>query len=515
MAQTSKALGSHIFLGIPTLSTARRSTAWMDGLYSLQMPLGTSLARAWAEDLPIAAARNRLCQAGIDAGADYILFLSDDVIPPPNMVLAMLDKIGREYPVENGNVARASMVSGVYWTKTTPSEPYLWNGLLKGSYKDWRVGEFFPIDFAGCDALMIETAALKECPQPWFSTEWIWEEGQEVSPIATEDFYFYTKMRKAGFRLFVDTSIQARHEDRHTGVQYGLTVDMPQAMDERPESEFRGQYIADIGAGYDTPRFEGAKVVRFDGDQAVRPDVRCDIRAIPDLYKGKFDVVHTRHVLEHFARREAPSIVAHWASLLVPDGELVIRVPNIEWAIERFVDPEASTAQRAYAWDQLYGAQKGPYDFHKNGFTERKLTSLLQLTGILTDVEVTLEDEGQNLCAKARYTGPPVITRLVEEWDEIREQEGLGTPSTAPVEGVSSPGTGEGVASPVASTEHSYLGRLCDIKDCNRPAESLARDLFNDAPSPGDPAMWVPSQYDKAGCVDHPVYSVKYSKRGL
>ena len=459
MAQTLKALGSHIFLGIPTLSTARRSTAWMDGLYSLQMPLGTSMARAWAEDLPIAQARNSLCQAALDSGADYLLFLSDDVIPPPNMVLTMLDKIGREYPVEGGGVARASMITGVYWTKTTPSEPYLWNDLLKGSYKDWRVGEFFPVDFAGCDALMVETAALRECPQPWFSTDWVWEEGQEVSPIATEDFYFYTNMRKAGFRLFADTSIQARHEDRHSGVQYGLTVDMPQAMDERPDLEFKGLYVADIGAGFESPQFTGAKVVRFDGAAEVRPDVRCDVRAIPEVYTGKFDVVHSRHVLEHFARREAPSIVAHWSRLLVPDGELIVRVPNIGWAIERFLDAEATVGQRAYAWDQFYGAQKDPYDFHKNGFTARKLKALLEVGGFLTDVSVALEDEGQNLCGRGRYVGAVPPLALAEEWEQIRAQEGVRTLPAAPADSVSSLGAGEGVASPAVPYKSSTMKR--------------------------------------------------------
>lgn len=507
MTQIADQLGAHVLLGIPTLSTARRSTAWFDSLAGLQMPLGTSMARLWSEDLPIAASRNRLCQAAIDNGAKYLLFLSDDVLPPPNMILAMLSKIGREYPVEDGKVARASMITGVYWTKTTPAEPYLWNEMLGGSFKDWRVGEFFPINFAGCDALMIEVEALKSCPQPWFSTDWAWEEGQQPSPIATEDFFFYTQMRKAGHRLFVDTSLQCRHEDRASGQQFGLTMDMPQALDERPPAEFKGKYVADIGAGFDSPFMEGARLVRFDGDVAVRPDVRCDLRAIPELYTGTFDVVHSRHVLEHFARREAPAVVAHWAQLLVPGGELIIRVPNIGWAIERFLDEEASAAERAYAWDQFYGAQRTPYDFHKNGFTERKLAALLRTAAPLEDVTVTLEDEGQNLCARARYTGPVPVPALIPEWKKIRQSEGAAVEASpvSPGGDASSPRVGEGVASSARPN--------CDV--CGQLATNGAQDMVNET-GPLDVVMrYRPLPYIKNGCDEHPVESITYERSVL
>jgi len=92
----------------------------------------------------------------------------------------MLDKIGHTFPVRHPVVtggelkwvadgraqARASMITGVYWTKTYPPEPYLFNGLLKGTYRDWVAGEFFDIDIAGCDCLLIETAMLKAIPFP-------------------------------------------------------------------------------------------------------------------------------------------------------------------------------------------------------------------------------------------------------------------------------------------------------------------------------------------------------------
>lgn len=442
-------LGSRVMLGIPTLSTARRSTAWLDAISSLGVPLGSSIGRVWVEDMPVAAARNRICQTAIDNNVDYLLFVSDDVLPPPNILLAMLDKIGREFPTENGQMARASMITGVYWTKGYPSEPYLWNGLLKGTYKDWTVGEFFPVDFAGCDALMIEVEMLKQLPQPWFSTEWTWEPGQQVSPIATEDFYFYSKAREHGFRLFADTAIQCFHEDRSTGMLYGLTTDMFQAGG-TPEYGTECKIIADIGAGLDTPYFgPNTLITRFDGRADTRPDVRCDITRIPPNHFGKYQVVHARHVLEHFPRREAPKIVAHWAELVSPGGELVIRVPNIEYAFDKALN--GTPDEKAYAWNQIYGAQTYPYDFHKNGFTPRKLETLLSTAGSnIHGVTVELEDDGQNICGRARVSGPAEVEALTDVWDRIDAQEGRSPSIEAPItQGENDPSS---VTEPCSST---------------------------------------------------------------
>lgn len=387
---------------------------------SLQMPLGSSLGRVWIEDRPIAEARNALCHAALDAGADYLVMLGDDVLPPPNMILTMLDKVGREYPTEPGRTARASMLTGVYWTKTYPTEPYLWNGLLQGSHKDWTVGELFPVDMAGCDALIIETAMLREIPEPWFSTSWVWEPGQDVSPIATEDFYFYTKARERGFRLFADTSIQCWHEDRPTGQVFGLTTEMRQAGG-TPEAD--GLLVAEIGAGSDSPAWgPGCTVVRFDMREDVHPDVRCDVRAIPPNHHGVYDLVHARHILEHFDRIEAPHLVRHWADLLKPGGRLVIRVPNLSYALDRIASHD-STEGVQYAYQQVYGGQFYPGDYHRNGFTARKLAALLGTVPELGQIEVVDEDGGQNLKATAVLGARREPEAIAPVWEAIRQTE--------------------------------------------------------------------------------------------
>lgn len=446
-------LGLRVILGIPTTKAARRSVAWIDAMSGLQLPLGSSLGRMWVEDQPIAAARNLVCEQALQAGAEYLVFLSDDVLPPPNMILSMLDKIGREFPVENGKLARASMITGVYWTKTYPSEPYLWQTMTGGAHRDWKVGEFFPVNLAGCDALMIETKMLREIPFPWFSTDWIYENGQQPSSIATEDFYFFTKARRHGFRLFADTGIQCFHEDRSTGALFGLEVGMPQAGG-RPEGG-EGLLVAELGAGNSLPTYAaGTKVIRFDirADE-VRPDVQCDLRSIPEWHFGKYDIVHARHVLEHFTREEAPRLIAHWARLLKPGGKMIIRVPNLASALatlQRYTSGESIDGEDLlYAWSQVYGGQKYEADRHYNGFASRTLLGLLRLCPLLGNVEVVEEDDGINLKGTATLVTEHRYEAIQPWWDEIA----LAEPASAGVS-AGAGSFGDGVPAPAPSPPH-------------------------------------------------------------
>lgn len=438
-------LNTHLVIAIPTTSEARMSLTWMEATTGMSMPLGTSAARFWSKEMSIAEARNQLCKRALDIGAEYIVFIGDDVIVPPNTVISMLEKIGRSYHVE-GNMLKADMITGIYWTKGYPSMPYLWNGALKGPHLDWKVGDFFPVDLAGCDCLMIRCEVLRHMPYPWFSTDWTWEEGQKVSSLTTEDFYFFTKARQHGFRLFADTSIQCSHEDRASGMLFGLTTDMPQAggMPDTDEGEY---LVAEIASGYWSPAYgRNTKVIRFDIDSATKPDVQCDVLSIPEWWHGKFDIAHASHILEHLPRDQAKEAVGHWLKLLKVGGTIKIRVPNIAYPMKRILAMEEGKGHVGqYDWAQIYGLQQtggNPDDWqvHRNGFTKRKLEALLKSFACLGNIEVTETEtdqtddgSGLNLMAKATLVKSLDPEVLLDKWDEIWKREGIPLPKNVMV----------------------------------------------------------------------------------
>jgi predicted SAM-dependent methyltransferase len=390
-----------VALGMPTYGKV--SMMWANARAHLAFPLGSCAVDITIGDRgnfeEISAARNIIVKDAIEKKAEYVFFLGDDVIVPPNTVLQLLSR-------------EKDIITGIYWTKNWPTHPYLWQGLQKGPYLDWKAGELFKVDFAGCDCLLVNMRVFKEVKFPWFSRDWLWDKGQDKpSELATEDFYFYLKAQKAGFDLWADTSIQCLHEDRASRMTFGLTEDMPQAGGQ-PNENYKGKRIADLGSGRHTPFFnQEAEIVRFDIDESVNPDFRCDLRQIPQPDES-FDVVHSQHVLEHFGRHDAQKLIHEWIRILKVGGEIIVRVPNLMFAMKNLIEGKSSH----YEWWQIYGAQQSEYDFHKNGFTTGTLKKLLEIESCLDDIEVV--EKNENIEAKAVKKKSQTLPILTEWWNE-------------------------------------------------------------------------------------------------
>ena len=403
-----------VLLGVPTLESRPVSWDWMDYFMNLQFPLGASVSRARIIGKDVAEARNALVQMALDCGADYLLMLGDDNLPPANL-FALLHR------------HREMMVTGVYWQKSYPTHPYLWDGLLKGFYEDWKVGEYFPIDFGGCDALLVNTDVFRAIEPPWFSRDWTFEPEQKPNPMLTEDFYFYTKARAAGFRLMVDTAAQLDHQDRASGVRFGLERGMPQWDPQAPHPSTDPKVlVADIGAGAASPWFgANATIRRYDADPRTNPDVRCDIRAIPEPDQT-FDIVSTRHVLEHFMWEEAPALITEWTRILKVGGQLRVSVPNLAAAAREILkaDADPNLDVGLYPLWQVYGKQEGAYgEIHRNGFTRHGLRRLLEHCGLDCIVVEVAGDFGENLEASAVKAEHPALLAIGPVWRGIAEHE--------------------------------------------------------------------------------------------
>lgn len=419
-----------VAIGLPTWGKV--SVSWAQSYRHLGGPLGANTIELTPiVGKPIAQARNDIMQEAIHNKADFLFMLGDDVLAPADTIIRMLQRMWDDPSI--------SLLTGMYWTKQWPTQPYIWRGVQRGPYMDWKYGEFFEVDYAGCDCLMIRlTDEIKALGPEWFSTDWKWNREDGPALIATEDFFFYTKTRKAGIKLWCDSLIQCIHEDRNSGMQFALTTDMPQyAGKDEPLLPEPGTdaaplvKVAELGAGLISPYFgsaERVKVVRFDIDEKAQPDYRCDIRHLP-VPDQSFDVVHSRHVLEHFGRDELFKVMREWTRILRIGGELRLSVPNVLHAMVQILMMEDElTPVDPYPWWQLYGQQADERDFHHNGFTPRRVKMLLEMMEVFEDIEVTTGDgpEGNlNVYAKARKVAHPETHALLPEWDVIERMEGI------------------------------------------------------------------------------------------
>jgi hypothetical protein len=87
------------------------------------------------------------------------------------------------------------------------------------------------------------------------------------------------------------------------------------------------------------------------------------------------------------------------------------------------LDENSEGGARNYAFAQVYGGQAYPYDYHKNGFTARKLLNLTKFVPGQGDATVEEENDGQNLKLTATLLFRPEYESIGTWWNEIQEMQ--------------------------------------------------------------------------------------------
>lgn len=132
--------------------------------------------------------------------------------------------------------------------------------------------------------------------------------------------------------------------------------------------------IIEIGA---LERREGVVQV----DRYGSPDVRADIRALPFRH---LDRIEASHVLEHVPDADIVVALKSCRRALKPEGILDIHVPDLLWAMRRFLRSQ-SQGERWGFWQRfIYGSQAGEGQFHQTGFSVKRLSDCLVAAGFRT-----------------------------------------------------------------------------------------------------------------------------------
>lgn len=384
--------GISVVIGVPTFGMV--SYYFAQAIKGQQFPLVSSSLDCYVKGKPIAEARNEIVQFALDNNATYIFWLDDDVIPPPDSFL----KLWRH---------QKDIINGVYWSKSNPPMPLLFRGHLNMPYLNWHVGDLIEIDAAGNGLTLVKTDVYRQISEkiggPWYSTEYGSFPGAAVSPLNnTEDLYFYWKARKAGYKIWADTSVQAFHYEKTQDVMYNMPSSSPQANPAWEIKPMGNKLIADIGSGGISPyMLDEGTIVSFDIREEVHPDVVCDVRYLP-VPNETFDIVFSSHTLEHFGWRHVDKVLKEWARVLKVGGELRIVVPNARHVAQRLLDDTLAPTDYWVLW----GEQDYPKNMHGVGFTPKTLQGLVHSLGR----EWGQEDKGvfENIqIREGDYLGPP------------------------------------------------------------------------------------------------------------
>ncbi len=190
----------------------------------------------------VADAQNIAIQDAIDRNFDWLFLHEDDVVLSHDCFLRL-----NEY-MRDGSIP---VISGLYYTKSEPSEPILYRGRGNSYYGNWKFGDKVWVDGVPTGCLLISMRLIKEmykdaekytafnrpCRKVFDTPGKVWfdpETGHMETAMGTSDLYWCDwvlsgkYLKKAGFDkvcrkknpFLVDTKIFCKHIDLNSGRQY-------------------------------------------------------------------------------------------------------------------------------------------------------------------------------------------------------------------------------------------------------------------------------------------------------
>ncbi len=235
----------------PTMGNVRME--WVQARYAQMIPTNWSFAdmlQFLSSHIPmeyqLADAQNLLAKKVIEDGYEWVLFIEDDNVLPPDAFIRMNEYMNR------GDIP---MVSGLYFLKSTFAEPLLYRGRGNSHFRDWKLGDRVWVDGMPMGFLLMHSSLIKAA---WDESEeymvmgektrrvfeqpnsmWLDEEsGGIIAKGGTTDLQWcsrlmedgllakagWPKFQKMKYPFLVDTRIFVKHIDRNSGVMWPVTV---------------------------------------------------------------------------------------------------------------------------------------------------------------------------------------------------------------------------------------------------------------------------------------------------
>jgi len=124
-----------------------------------------------------------------------------------------------------------------------------------------------------------------------------------------------------------------------------------------------------------------------------------DIRDLPYASQS-VDTILASHVLEHIPFPQVAQVLKYWYSLLKPNGEIYLNVPDMEWLCQRFVDLVKANRSKSNKYckeffnlacdysnikhsflSAIFGTHEHEGEIHHSGFTKESISQLMQQCG--------------------------------------------------------------------------------------------------------------------------------------
>jgi hypothetical protein len=152
-----------------------------------------------AENGPIDALRNNLVEAAQRNRCSHLMMMDCDMVYHPKTITKLLSH-------------KLPIVGALCYRRYPPFDPLLLKGdPVKGyeSMDAWDEGALVEVDATGTGCLMFDMRIFNKMPAPWFRFRQ--NPNETVGGIIGEDIGFCWDLKRAGYQIFVDTTVPSKH----------------------------------------------------------------------------------------------------------------------------------------------------------------------------------------------------------------------------------------------------------------------------------------------------------------
>jgi predicted SAM-dependent methyltransferase len=121
----------------------------------------------------------------------------------------------------------------------------------------------------------------------------------------------------------------------------------------------------------------------FDAVADPGVDFVGDIADLSRFAANSIEAIYASHVLEHIGFIQGQAALKEWFRVLVPGGEIMISVPDIEILSSMMISERAGTLQRFEIMKMMFGGQEDDTAYHKVGYFPALLAAYVGLAGFV------------------------------------------------------------------------------------------------------------------------------------
>ena len=162
-----------------------------------------------------ATARNNIAQKAINLNVDYVLMIDNDVTPPKEALLCLLEDVR---DVQLGYYAHRN-ADNLYTGRVSICKLGWFNYPLESEFTALEMKELIAkgeykvqIHGGGMGCALIKTDLFRALSYPWY--DWV-NYGDKNRGMLSEDLFFCEKCRKANIPIYTDSRVGCGHMLRH------------------------------------------------------------------------------------------------------------------------------------------------------------------------------------------------------------------------------------------------------------------------------------------------------------